>query len=176
MAKRLHENQKVGLARVTPHLAGSPFCDGRQGHPPTRANFSALFFFFFLSYLSFVCQFVTGPIWFPPIHYSGSARVLVYTVYMGFLNRVYGILQLKYGYSVYHFLWISGIKYTYLSFWVYLDEFWVFLGILANFFPGILVYHYPPPPPCPPWLLGTVDILSLLTPLSVQGKRALRDT
>ena len=36
--------------------------------------------------------------------YSGSARVLGYTVYRGFLNRVYGILQLKYGYSVYYFL------------------------------------------------------------------------
>ena len=36
--------------------------------------------------------------------YSGSARVFGYTVYRGFLNRVYGILQLKYGYSVYHFL------------------------------------------------------------------------
>ena len=35
---------------------------------------------------------------------TGSARVLGYTVYRGFLNRVYGILQLKYGYSVYHFL------------------------------------------------------------------------
>ena len=38
------------------------------------------------------------------IHCSGSARVFEYTVYRGFLNRVYGILQLKYGYSVYHFL------------------------------------------------------------------------
>jgi len=37
-------------------------------------------------------------------YYSGSARVFRYTVYRGFLNRVYGILQLKYGYSVYHFL------------------------------------------------------------------------
>ena len=37
---------------------------------------------------------------------SGSARVFGYRVYRGFLNRVYGILQLKYGYSVYHFLWI----------------------------------------------------------------------
>ena len=45
---------------------------------------------------------------------SGSARVFGYTVYRGFLNRVYGILQLKYGYSVYHFLWISGIKYTWV--------------------------------------------------------------
>ena len=35
---------------------------------------------------------------------SGSARVFGYTVYRGFLNRVYGILQLKYGYSVYQFL------------------------------------------------------------------------
>ena len=33
-------------------------------------------------------------------HYPGSARVFGYTVYRGFLNRVYGILQLK----VYHFL------------------------------------------------------------------------
>ena len=58
VAKRLHENQKVGLARVTPHLARSPFCGGRQGHPPTTANFSTLFFFFFFSYLGFVCLFV----------------------------------------------------------------------------------------------------------------------
>ena len=65
---------------------------------------------------------------------SGSARVFGYTVYRGFLNRVYSILQLKYGYSVYHFLWISGIKYTWVYFWVYLDEFWVFWAILANFF------------------------------------------
>ena len=45
---------------------------------------------------------------------SGSARVFGYTVYRGFLNRVYGILQLKYGYSVYHFLRISGIKYNWV--------------------------------------------------------------
>ena len=30
------------------------------------------------------------------------------------LFRVYSILQLKCGYSVYHFLWISGIKYTWV--------------------------------------------------------------
>ena len=35
---------------------------------------------------------------------SGSARVFGYSVFRGVLNRVYGILQLKYGYSVYHFL------------------------------------------------------------------------
>jgi len=40
----------------------------------------------------------------PNFHNPGSARVFGYTVYRGFLNRVYGILQLKYGYSVYHFL------------------------------------------------------------------------
>ena len=33
---------------------------------------------------------------------TGSARVFGYTVYRGFLNRVYGIFQLKYGYLVYH--------------------------------------------------------------------------
>ena len=38
------------------------------------------------------------------LHTSGSARVFVYSVFRGVLNRVYGILQLKYGYSVYHFL------------------------------------------------------------------------
>ena len=38
------------------------------------------------------------------INQSWSARVFGYTVYRGFLNRVYGIFQLKYGYSVYHFL------------------------------------------------------------------------
>ena len=32
-----------------------------------------------------------------PFYISGSARVFGYTVYRGFLNRVYGILQLKYG-------------------------------------------------------------------------------
>ena len=37
-------------------------------------------------------------------HKSGSARVFGYSVFRGVLNRVYGILQLKYGYSVYHFL------------------------------------------------------------------------
>ena len=36
--------------------------------------------------------------------FSGLARVFVYSVFRGVLNRVYGILQLKYGYSVYHFL------------------------------------------------------------------------
>ena len=35
---------------------------------------------------------------------SGSARVFGYSVFRGVLNRVYGILQLKYGYPVYHFL------------------------------------------------------------------------
>ena len=37
-------------------------------------------------------------------YWSESARVFGYTVYRGFLNRVYSILQLKYGYLVYHFL------------------------------------------------------------------------
>ena len=32
-----------------------------------------------------------------PFYISASARVFGYTVYRGFLNRVYGILQLKYG-------------------------------------------------------------------------------
>ena len=41
------------------------------------------------------------------INFTGSARVFGYTVYRGFLNRVYGILQLKYRYSVYHY----SIKY-----------------------------------------------------------------
>ena len=35
---------------------------------------------------------------------QGRPGFFGYTVYRGFLNRVYGILQLKYGYSVYHFL------------------------------------------------------------------------
>ena len=76
VAKRLHENQKVGLARVTRHLAVSPFCDGRQGHPPTTANFSTLFssssfllLLFLLGFCLSVCLFVTGPVCFPPIHY-----------------------------------------------------------------------------------------------------------
>ena len=37
-------------------------------------------------------------------HWSGSARVFGYSVFRGVSNRVYGILRLKYGYSVYQFL------------------------------------------------------------------------
>ena len=65
-------------------------------------------------------------------HTSGSARVFGYTVFRGFLNRVYGILQLKDEYSVYHFLWISGIRYTMLPLilvryiWMNFGYFWVF--------------------------------------------------
>ena len=100
VAKRLHENQKVGLARVTRHLAVSPFCDGRQGHPPTTANFSTLFFFFFFS--------------------SSSFLTWVLSVCLSVCNRT------------------------------------------------CLLSSNP--------LLGTVDILALLPPLSVQRERALRDT
>ena len=95
LTKRLHENQKVGLARVTPHLA---VMEGRITLPP-RPTFllSTLFFFFFFFSLGFVCLFVC----------------LI-------CNRT------------------------------------------------CLLSSNP--------LLGTVDILSLLTPLSVQRERALRDT
>ena len=41
---------------------------------------------------------------YPGVLLSGSARVFGYSVFKGVLNRVYGILQLKYGYSVYYFL------------------------------------------------------------------------
>ena len=54
----------------------------------------------------------------PPLGKLASGRLIrvgqgfwVYGI-QGFLNRVYSILQLKYGYSVYHFLWLSSIKYT----------------------------------------------------------------
>ena len=80
-------------------------------------------------------------------HKSGSARVFGYSVFRGVLNRVYGILQLKYGYSVYHFLWISGIKYSKLR--LFLGIFggiWGILGYFVDFFSGILVFHYPPWP------------------------------
>ena len=53
-------------------------------------------------------------------------------------------MQLKYGYSEYHFLWISGIKYTYL-FWRGI------FGYFGEFFSGILVYHYPPWPTLITW-------------------------
>ena len=38
LTNRLHQKQKVGLARRVTRLAGSPFCDG--SHPPSQANFS----------------------------------------------------------------------------------------------------------------------------------------
>ena len=82
-----------------------------------------------------------------PDKLSGSARVFGYSVFRGVLNRVYGILQLKYGYSVYHFLWISGIKYSKLR--LFLGIFggiWGILGYFVDFFSGILVFHYPPWP------------------------------
>ena len=52
---------------------------------------------------------------------------------------VYGILQLKYGYSVYHFLWIS----VYVG--IILGIFGWILGILTNFF-GYTGIPLPPPP------------------------------
>ena len=67
----------------------------------------------------------------------------------GLLNRVYGILQLKYGYSVYHFLWISGINIPTLILGIFGWIVGIF-GYFGEFFSGILVYHYPPPSP-PPW-------------------------
>ena len=88
-------------------------------------------------------------------NWSGSARVFGYTVYRGFLSRVYGILQLKYGYSVYHFLWISGIKYTYFNFgyiWMNFGYFWVFWRMFFGY-TGIPLPTPPPPPPADPdWL------------------------
>ena len=75
-------------------------------------------------------------------YYSGSARVFVYSVFRGVLNQVYGILQLKYGYSVYHFLWISGIKYSKLR--LFLGIFGGIWGILSIFF---RVYWYSTTPP-----------------------------
>ena len=98
----------------------------------------------------------------------GSARVFGYTEYRGFLNRVYGILQLKYGYSVYHFLWISGIQYTMLP--LILGIF----GYFGEFFSGKLVYHYPPPPPLPPgrpWsALGVIgqSVITVILPLDTK--------
>ena len=74
---------------------------------------------------------------------SGLARVFGYTVYRGFLNRVYGILQLKYGYLVYHFLWIS----VYVG--IILGIFGWILGILTIFFQ---VYWYTTTPPPRPTL------------------------
>ena len=59
---------------------------------------------------------------------AGSARAFGYTVYRGFLNWVYGILQLKYGFSL-------NFRYK------------VYLGIILGIFgwiSGILVYRYPP--------------------------------
>ena len=90
----------------------------------------------------------------------GSAWVLGYKVYGGFLSRVYGILQLKYRYSVYHFLWISGIKYTWKYTWVYLDRFWVFLGIWANFF-RVYWYTTTAPPPADPEEFNILPAYSL---------------
>ena len=52
-----------------------------------------------------------------------------------------------------HALLISQYKAVQLAygenfdyFWVYLEEFGVFWGILSIFFSGILVFHYPPWP------------------------------
>ena len=86
---------KVGLARVTPHLAGSPFV------------------------MEVRVTFLTGPTF---LHFSFSSSFLIWvlSVCLSVCNRTY------------------------------------------------LLSSNP--------LLGTVDILSLLTPLSVQRKRALRDT
>ena len=78
---------------------------------------------------------------------SGQARVLGYTVYRGFLNRVYGILQLKYGYSVLISLSLNFRCKVYLG--IILGIFGRILGIFGyfcEFCSGILVYHYPHQP------------------------------
>ena len=70
-----------------------------------------------------------------------------YTVYLGFLNRVYGILQLK--------LWVFGIslslnfRYTVYNASIYFGYIWMNFGYFGEFFSGILVTHLPPPPPPP---------------------------
>ena len=112
---------------------------------PTFRHFS--FSSSFLTWVLSVCLSVcnrTCLISSNPLLRVGHGFWPLYTVYRGFLNRVYGILQLKYGYSEYHFLWISGIKYTYL-FWGGI------FGYFGEFFSGILVYHYPPWPTLITW-------------------------
>ena len=73
----------------------------------------------------------------PLIDRSGLARVFGYTVYRGFLNQVYGILQLKYGYLVYQFQVYSIPGYN-------LGYIWMNFGYFGEFFSGILVYHLTP--------------------------------
>ena len=112
---------------------------------PTFRHFS--FSCSFLTWVLSVCLSVcnrTCLISSNPLLRVGHGFWPLYTVYRGFLNRLYGILQLKYGYSEYHFLWISGIKYTYL-FWGGI------FGYFGEFFSGILVYHYPPWPTLITW-------------------------
>ena len=97
----------------------------------------------------------------PIVH--GRPGFLGIRLYKGFLNRVYSILQLKYGYSVYHFLWTPGIQYTMLP--LILGIFGWILGIFGyfgEFFSGILVYHCTPPPPPPPPSWPTLIVIMCL--------------
>ena len=68
LTKRLHENQKVGLARVTPHLA---VMEARVTLLPRPTFLHFSFSSFFLTWVLSVCLSVcrTGPVCFPPIHY-----------------------------------------------------------------------------------------------------------
>ena len=80
--------------------------------------------------------------------FTGSARVFGYTVYRGFLNQLYGKLQLKL--RVFDISLSLNFRYkVYLG--IILGIFGWILDILTNIFSGILVYHYPLADPVFSW-------------------------
>ena len=73
-------------------------------------------------------------------HLSGSAGVFGYTVYWGISFHVYSIFVLKIGYKLFPH---DQFKYTVVFLIL------VFYTSFSIIF-GILVFHYPPPPPSEP--------------------------
>ena len=74
-----------------------------------------------------------------PVQRKGSARVFGYTVYRAFLNRVYGILQLKFGISLASLT--TNFRYTVYNASINFGYIGMNFGYFGKFSSGILVYH-----------------------------------
>ena len=89
---------------------------------------------------------------------TGSARVFGYTVYMGFLNRVYGVFWLKYEYT-------TNFGYTVYNAWINFGYIGRNLGYFVVFwrifFGYILVYYFIPSRPCEDAYLNCNSLLAV---------------
>jgi len=64
-------------------------------------------------------------------HWAGPARGFGYTVSWAFLFQVYCILWSKFGYKVFSFSWILGIRYMIQKFIIYFSVLFSFIMVLT---------------------------------------------